>query len=425
MNGLQELLSDGSLGRILRSFREATGLVAIVIDVSGEPVLTPMAWENCSVCRLVRASPEGRARCGASYADAGRQAVRLGNLYVFQCHAGLVNWAAPLVADSTHIGSVICGQVTMWDVDDLFMKEVADKTRDLGIEPSALRRAVLELEQLSTIKVQAAAELLFAVASYMVQAKDLAIKQRQEISRQQALLGEAIQERKRLEQEMCVAAPAIYSREKEEKLLRAVRAGRRTEARGILNDILVDIFMARPERLDILKARLLELTVVLSRAAVEAGAHLERLLGLNYHCIEDLSRLDTFDGLCFWIVQMLDQFMDSVREASSGSSRLVRDAVRYMRENLARKLTLEDVAAAVHVSPSHLSHVFKQETGVTVMENLTLIRLEEAKRLLSDLRYNVAEVAEKAGFSDPAHFSKCFKRIEGIAPSDFRRRSSA
>ena len=48
---------------------------------------------------------------------------------------------------------------------------------------------------------------------------------------------------------------------------------------------------------------------------------------------------------------------------------------------------------------------------MTVMENLTLIRLEEAKRLLSDLRYSVAEVAEKAGFSDPAHFSKCFKMI--------------
>lgn len=146
MTDLQELLSEGTLGRILRSVREATGLVAIVIDVSGEPVLAPMAWENCSVCRLVRASSEGRARCGASYADAGHQAARLGGLYVFQCHAGLVNWAAPLVADSRHIGSVICGQVTMWDVDELFVKEVADKTRGLGIDPTALRRAVFELE---------------------------------------------------------------------------------------------------------------------------------------------------------------------------------------------------------------------------------------------------------------------------------------
>lgn len=60
MTDLQELLSEGTLGRILRSFREATGLVAIVIDVSGEPVLAPMAWEKCSVCRFVRASrPKG------------------------------------------------------------------------------------------------------------------------------------------------------------------------------------------------------------------------------------------------------------------------------------------------------------------------------------------------------------------------------
>ncbi|MDI6638971.1 MAG: PocR ligand-binding domain-containing protein, partial [Bacillota bacterium] len=47
---------------------------------------------------------------------------------------------------SRHIGSVICGQVTMWNVDELFVKEVADKTRGLGIDPTALRRAVFELE---------------------------------------------------------------------------------------------------------------------------------------------------------------------------------------------------------------------------------------------------------------------------------------
>ncbi|MEW6226978.1 MAG: PocR ligand-binding domain-containing protein [Bacillota bacterium] len=426
MNSLEDMINEGTLGRIIRSFREATALVAVVIDTSGEPVLMPRAWENCAVCRLVRSSPEGRARCSASYADAGRQAARLGNLHVFKCHAGLVNWAAPLVVGTRHVGSIICGQVTMWEPAGAFVREVAERIKDLGIEHSILQTAVSELERVSAAKVQAAAELLFAVATYVVQSKDLALRQQQEIARQQALLHEAVHKRKRLEQDTR-AAGGIYSRARERELLSAVRSGDRAKAKGVLNDMVAGVLLVEPTRLDILKARLLELAVFLSRAAVEAGADLERLLGLNYHCLEELSHLNTLEELCFWIVRMLDQFMDSACEAAgnghkAASKAVLREAVRYMRDNIKEKLTVERIAAAVHVSPSHLSHLFRQELGTTVMDYMTGIRLEEAKRLLCDLQYNVSQVAEMVGYQDPAHFSKCFKRSEGISPTTFRQR---
>lgn len=428
MNSLEDMINEGTLGRIIRSFREATGLVAVVTDISGEPVLAPRAWENCAVCRLVRSSPEGRARCSNSYADAGRQAARLGNLHVFKCHAGLVNWAAPLVVGARHAGSIICGQVTMWEPAGAFAREVAERTKDLTMEHSALQAAVSELEQASAAKVQAAAELLFAVATYVVQSKDLALRQQQEIARQQILLHEAVQKRKRSAHDTR-AAGGIYSRARERELLGAVRSGDRVKAKGILNDMVAGVLLAGPTSLDILKARLLELAVFLSRAAVEAGADLERLLGLKYRCLEELSHLNTLEDVCFWTVRVLNQFMDSACKAAGNDNKatskaVVREAVRYMQDNIKEKLTVERIAAAVHVSPSHLSHLFKQELGATVMGYLTGIRLEEAKRLLSDLQYNVSQVAEMVGYQDPAHFSKCFKRSEGIPPTTFRQRAA-
>ncbi|HHY48048.1 MAG TPA: helix-turn-helix domain-containing protein [Firmicutes bacterium] len=425
MSDLKTLVTESGLARLLQSFREATGLPAAVIDVNGVPILAPQSWENSALCRLVRSSEAGRSRCDLSYARAGEEAARLGDLYIFRCHVGLVNWAAPIVLQSESIGSVVCGQVVMWDIDDVFFNEVARSTGDLGLPPLAVKAAARELERVSVTRVQAAAELLYAVTTHVVRSADLVLRQRREISRQQARLGEEIQARKELEKKLRNQACGIYSRQKENELLACVRSGNRSGAKEILNEILADIFLYGPTSPEIIKARLLELSVILSRAAVEAGASLERVLGMNYRQVEELSRLDTIEDLCFWIVRVLDQFMDSVYEMEkTHNPGPVMRAVRYMRKNLMKRITLDDVAEASDVSASHLSHLFKEEMGCTVMDYLTRIRIEEAKRLMCDPRLNVSIVAEMVGYGDPAHFSKAFKRVEGISPSDYRRRSA-
>ncbi|MCR4427207.1 MAG: PocR ligand-binding domain-containing protein [Firmicutes bacterium] len=419
MSSLGDLVQERAFSRILRSFREATGLIPSVVDSDGRAVFAFQSWEDCAVCRLVRASAQGRERCQASYRDAGLQAALLGDLYVFQCHAGLVNWAAPLMAGSEHVGSVISGQVTMWETDDFAVEEILRRLDWLGVDPDAVREAVVGLEQVSSTRVQAAAELLFAVASHIVRANETLLRQRQEIARQQAMLGEALQDRKRLEEEIS-AERGIFSRAKENELLGAVRAGDRSRARQILNDMLVDVFLSRSDGLEIMKARLLELAVFLSRAAVEVGADLKGILGLNYRSVQELARISTFEDLCFWMVRILDQFIDRVYEAGRSAGSLVRDAIGFMRENIRDRLSMDDIARAIHVSPSHLSHVFKDETGVATMDYFTGLRIQEAKHLLLDCSLSIAQVAEMVGYEDPAYFSRCFKRREGVSPREFR-----
>ncbi len=444
MSDLHEMLGDGTLTRIVRSFREATGLVAAVVDISGMPVLSPSTWENCAVCRLVRTSREGLERCRLSYADAGVHAARLGGLHVFRCHAGLLNWATPLMADGRHIGTVVCGQVAVGDQLDVFARQVAERAQGLGIERTALLAAASDIELLSVARVQAAAELLSAVATYVTRSSNLVLKLESKGAPQRVHLDDeaaqgvhatrpvSAQVRAQVNASRASRVPSasgtsagIYSREREQELLGAVRSGDRVKARGVLNDMVADVLLGEQARLDILKARLLELAVFLSRAAVEAGAELEQILGLNCRRVEELSRLDTLEDLCFWIVRILDQFMDSIPRTADGRPRaIVREAVRYIRNGIGKRLSVDEVAAAVHVSPSHLSHIFRQDLGMTVMECTTRIRLEEAKRLLGDVRHSISEVARMVGYRDPAHFSRCFKKSEGVSPTAFRHRAT-
>ena len=105
---------------------------------------------------------------------------------------------------------------------------------------------------------------------------------------------------------------------------------------------------------------------------------------------------------------------------SEANNFLVKSAIAYMTENYDRKLTLIDVADQMYVSQWHLSKLLNQYTKKTFLDLLNEIRISEAKKLLEDPSLKVGDVARKVGFSDVTHFSRVFKRIEGVPPAAFR-----
>jgi len=85
------------------------------------------------------------------------------------------------------------------------------------------------------------------------------------------------------------------------------------------------------------------------------------------------------------------------------------------------RLRLEDAADKVFLSPAYLGILFKQETGQNFSDYLIAVRIEKAKEMLKDIRYNINEIAKNVGYKDTRYFSKLFKNIEGINPSKYRQ----
>jgi AraC-like DNA-binding protein len=96
----------------------------------------------------------------------------------------------------------------------------------------------------------------------------------------------------------------------------------------------------------------------------------------------------------------------------------------YLREHSAERLTLAGIARHLHVSPSTLSHRYRQEAGRSPMKRLIEIRIGMAKGLLFR-GYPLKTIAEQTGFSDMYHLSKTFKRQEGVSPRAFLRGDAA
>lgn len=99
----------------------------------------------------------------------------------------------------------------------------------------------------------------------------------------------------------------------------------------------------------------------------------------------------------------------------------IRQAVRYIHSVLPGDITLQEVAAKVHLNPSYLSQLFKQQMKINFIDYVLEHRMEKAKQLLSQTTLRVSEIAERVGYSDLAYFSNAYKRITGMTPSEYRK----
>jgi two-component system response regulator YesN len=99
-------------------------------------------------------------------------------------------------------------------------------------------------------------------------------------------------------------------------------------------------------------------------------------------------------------------------------------AIVAISENYKRKgLSTGEIARIIGVSECHLCHAIRESFGFTCSEFLQRYRIEMAKPLLKDKELLIKQVASKVGFNSQKHFSKDFKKVEGITPTEFRRRT--
>lgn len=98
----------------------------------------------------------------------------------------------------------------------------------------------------------------------------------------------------------------------------------------------------------------------------------------------------------------------------------INQACQFMEDNLTRAFRIEEVADACNLSPSRLSHLFKDTMGVSLKAWVNAMRLQKARRKLLYSRENISQIAYGVGFEDANLFAKNFKKNIGCSPSEFR-----
>lgn len=110
-----------------------------------------------------------------------------------------------------------------------------------------------------------------------------------------------------------------------------------------------------------------------------------------------------------------------VEKNTEHHSRIVDEIKRYIEERLYTDFTLADMSKALFFSKTYLKSVFKKKTGTSINQYRTALKLDEAKRLISQKKYNFTEIAYRLGFASIHYFSRVFKLHTGMTPTEYAR----
>ena len=139
-----------------------------------------------------------------------------------------------------------------------------------------------------------------------------------------------------------------------------------------------------------------------------------------------LMACQSLDSMMQELMRMLDLVCDFLEENAGGNQDAVERAKVYIGEHYAdSKLSLDLVAAAVGISPTYLSALFKQNANQSFVGYLTETRLTHAQRLLRSGDYRSYEVAYMCGYDNSTYFSTIFKRYVGVSPSEYRKQENS
>ncbi|GAB4529681.1 MAG: substrate-binding domain-containing protein [Anaerolineae bacterium] len=152
-----------------------------------------------------------------------------------------------------------------------------------------------------------------------------------------------------------------------------------------------------------------------------------RQLSLN-----DVKRLEQHAAVTFQSKGILseDEVIASLHRSLFGdetlppqTSALAKRAIAYLHQNYARPLARWEIAEGVGVSEDYLSRVFNRELGISPWDYLNRYRISRARELLRLTSDSVSHIGRQVGFSDPAYFSRVFRRITGMSPRAYRQQS--
>jgi|LSQX01.1.fsa_nt_gb two-component system response regulator YesN len=135
--------------------------------------------------------------------------------------------------------------------------------------------------------------------------------------------------------------------------------------------------------------------------------------------IRDTIFMSDLDSYTKYLLQNVFDFYHDRNPVDS--TNLIENAKKIIESNYSGDISLEQVARHVHLSPAYLSELFKKQTGMSFIDYKTIVRVENAKRLIMMPSMTISEVSVKVGYTDPKYFSKLFKKITGKTIFEYKK----
>jgi len=159
-----------------------------------------------------------------------------------------------------------------------------------------------------------------------------------------------------------------------------------------------------------------------SRAAIRGGIDAEEAISISDNYIQKCEQINSpreITELQFHMVQSFTEQVEKLR-LERIDSELKRKVYSYVQKNISVSIRSEDIADALYMSRSHLSTTFKKTTGINLNDYIHIIKLSEAKHLLTYSDKSILQISNYLGYSSQSYFCNIFKKYTGLTPKEFQ-----
>ncbi|XID92071.1 helix-turn-helix domain-containing protein [Paenibacillaceae bacterium WGS1546] len=211
----------------------------------------------------------------------------------------------------------------------------------------------------------------------------------------------------------------FYPVQLEKSLMNNIRAGNEQQTRACLEQLKAEL-KGKPgmshEIVYRVYHRLIDEAIDL---VVDAGLPWENVFGEG-NVYRELAKYETIESIHLWLEKLFLNVIVQLRDHLRSPSK-VDAAIAYIAEHYREDISVEHIADAVQLNPAYLSRIFKQSTGKTVLEHMTLVRLARSKTLLCETSLNLSDIAQQIGYNNANSFIRFFRKYEGVTPGEFRK----
>lgn len=397
------------------AFSKSTGLGCTVSNVKG--ILLHTTGAGCGNCQICKALNLEKIGCIQAHAYGMTEAERFGGKYIYFCPMGLTCFVSPIMGCVGSAAKITVGPFLMVDLEDYAAFELQHILKLKQEQIQCIIQILGTIPYVPPDKVNALSNLLFMSVSFM---NNVSVTNRmlddQDTDYIQGQVSDYIRSLK------TGKGSPQYPLETERKMMDSIEDSDKKTAQRLLNELLGFILFSSGGDLMRIKAQIYELLVLISRAAIDAGAPTEESLHLTQDFFVSTQQIENIDDLCFELAKTMNQLIDNIFSfCNVKNADIMYKAFQCIKENYAQKLTLDNVAKVVHLSPSYFSKMFKLETGETFNRYLNIVRIEKSKKLLLYRQLPIVEIAAMVGFEEQSYFTKVFKRITGMSPCQYRK----
>ena len=317
---------------LLQTFEKAVGINCFVVDVKNPGCVPCSGYCFCRECYNKQIKQFGRAKCDSLMEYATFQSVRWGGKYEFLCPAGAAFIAASVLDGGIVKYGLVAGPFTMVPIEDYLDDEFSGL---FSGDTKAIVKYAKQLPYIEPHRVSSLADMLLMVVAFSRHMDSEDIRLAEQTSARYNEIFSAMQDMKQADDN------CEYPIDTEKKLQRYITSGDKRSAQRALNEILGAIFFSSGADFEAIKARVTELLVLLSRAAIEGGAEPSRIFGLNRDYLSEISSFENVEDLSNWLASMLSSFTGLVFAAPDAKhTETIQKVMEYVNSNYMNRISL-------------------------------------------------------------------------------------